>query len=864
MKRVRTGRRPVFLFATILCLWAGPAPAHGAQPARASTHASRLDPVLRQEIRAFRLDPGHLPRRAFNPAVVRADGSPLTAADESTRIPDLDTHLACWVEFRDGALVPRAAFPLRETGGGLFTAHLSLGEIERLLENPDVLRIEAAQTARPNLDVSGTEIHAPAVQGAIDSPPSYGGLSGEGVIIGIVDTGIDLTHPDFLANGISRVVWAWDQTSATRTPPAGFGYGNEWSHAQVNEEIDSGRSVFNDTNGHGTHVAAIAAGNGSATGEGQPGYQYVGIAPEAKLVVVKTSFLTSAIVDAVAYVFDKADALGLPAVVNLSLGHHYGPHDGTELTDLAIDSLVGPGRIVVAAAGNEQGLPIHAEAAIGTGAFETITLHVPRYTARAGSSNDVVRIDGYYTAGEIVNVSVQSPSGVLYGPVTPGNDAIFNTEEGTILIENGVYDPVTEDTNVFVQLHDGLADFAPAAGTWSLLFHHVSPAASRTTRSAARATAEVDLWLYSHTLNEPPSFVSGRTASNLVGSPATADSVIAVGAYVTRTSWRSLDGHSYGYSPAPVTGTLAPFSSNGPRRDGVMKPDLTAPGMGVVSAKSGDAAISTAWVAPDGRHMLTQGTSMAAPHVSGVIALMLQADGPLSKSHALARLGARARTDDATGATPNPGWGAGKLDARSALSNSMAALVSDVFIRRDVDGVHLQWTTPAALEDASVRVTRRIDDGPEDVVAILGPGPLFALTDFVPWDADELVYWLIVVDGGVSSGDTALGVRHGPFRAEWTGARPVFSLSPPVPNPSIATVRLSVTTPETGPLAIDVFDASGRRVRRLLDEVLAAGEHKLTWSGRNDRGASTPAGIYFVRAQWKGTAITRRVLRLHP
>jgi subtilisin family serine protease len=127
-----------------------------------------------------------------------------------------------------------------------------------------------------------------------------------------------------------------------------------------------------DGDGHGTHVLGIAGGDGSATGGTVPAYTYVGMAPRADLVMVKTDYTDTGILDGVAYVMNRATALGKHAVVNLSLGSQYGPKDGTSPFEAGIAALTGPGRIVVASAGNDGGYPVHAEVTApgGPGALE--------------------------------------------------------------------------------------------------------------------------------------------------------------------------------------------------------------------------------------------------------------------------------------------------------------------------------------------------------------------------------------------------------------------------------------------------------------------------------------------------------------
>jgi subtilisin family serine protease len=171
--------------------------------------------------------------------------------------------------------------------GGVTTARAPIGLLPQLLTAPGVTRVSAAAPVYPMLDVSAQEIDADNIWGA--KPPQFTGKSGKGVVVGIVDTGIDTTHPDFRdASNHTRIKWAWNQT-AIGNKPVGFTYGAEYTQS----EIDLGTAVINDTDGHGTHVAGIACGNGRATGNAQPAYQYVGIAPEADIVMVLTPDTTS-------------------------------------------------------------------------------------------------------------------------------------------------------------------------------------------------------------------------------------------------------------------------------------------------------------------------------------------------------------------------------------------------------------------------------------------------------------------------------------------------------------------------------------------------------------------------------------------
>ena len=155
------------------------------------------------------------------------------------------------------------------------------------------------------------------------------------MLIGVIDTGIDVSHAAFKSGGSTRIVNYLDQET-----------GDEFTQA----DIDAGNAAGSiDVIGHGTHVAGIAAGNGA----GSPNKKWRGVAPEADLAIVKTTFDTADIAVAIKHIFDLADTRNQPCVINLSLGGHFGAHDGSSVSERMIDDLSGDGRVVVVSAGNE-------------------------------------------------------------------------------------------------------------------------------------------------------------------------------------------------------------------------------------------------------------------------------------------------------------------------------------------------------------------------------------------------------------------------------------------------------------------------------------------------------------------------------
>lgn len=795
--------------------------------------ARKLDPILRQAI----------DHQASANLVSRSPGDEWSTAREGSLFAwpldgDGEPRIPCWVRFRSDMALPGWA-DAKLSSPGQARARLTLDEIARLALDEAVTHVAPARRTHPFLEVSTTEVGATLVHDASGSPPTYAGYTGRGVLIGVVDTGLDLSHEDFRRDGQSRVLGVWDQTvPPAASAPRAFSYGQEWSNAEINAGIVAER----DTQGHGTHVMGIAAGNGSATGLGRPAYRFVGMAPEAMLLAVKTDFYTASVADAVEYIFDRASAMGVPAVANLSLGHHFGPHDGTEDLDRALAALSGPGRIIVAAAGNEQEDDIHAEGVCASHDSLDITVSIAGYLPRSGTSNDYLLIDGYYTQGTTAGVLITTPSGLRVGPVWPGSKRDEATLDGGVYIENAWVDPVTADTEFFVQIYDKLSTGAPVPGDWGIRLLR---------QESASRNADVDLWIYQSTLGA--TFVQGSARDKLVASPASSDSVIAVGAYITKGSWKSKNGSTYRYSGALAVGDIAPFSNHGPRRDGVLKPEVCAPGMGIGAALSKDAAMPLEYVLDDGVHAIDQGTSMAAPHVSGLVALMLEAHGYLSTAEVRRKLQDTARGDRFATDLPNATWGAGKIDAVGATLQESPVVLESIDVSRQPEGTLLQWVVGAGVSSLGFRVLRTLDGSQEEHIGEVGPGPQYRFLDRTP-ATEGVSYWLLALDAGVPR------ARFGPFQSDgdWPAAR--FALASPAPNPATNVVHGSLFTPRSGTVSIDVLDVAGRRVRSIGLETPHAGVLEFEWDGRLGNGDAAPTGLYWLRASSGAESDTRRVV----
>lgn len=648
----RTGFLPMVLFAFGVVLVAAPA---GAQTPRVLSLEDagrdvRVDPVL-----------GLLAMRAQAQA-----GLPLEMALEASidgtggfaNFLQLDVRpespVAILIEGTpDRAELESRGIVVGTVAGDVITATMPLGLLPALLAVPGVDRVSAAARVETALNVSIQEIEADALWGG--TPPSYpaGSLTGNNVIVGIVDTGVDPRIADFkTATNQTRFKSIWDQ-QWTGLPPAGYGYGTEYSEAQINADL---LTFYHDYDGHGTHIAGVAAGNGRGTGNGQAAYRYVGVAPRSNLIAVKAYLLESQIIDATNYVFTRAASLGKPAVVNLSLSVSKGAHDGSYSFDRGLSALTGPGKIITAAAGNRGLENGHARFDLGTNANTDLSFIIPSYTP-SQSQGEALFIEGWHDPAASFDIKLISPTGITSQTITPGSQSGYvETADGTILVQNSITTSLSGAKQLLIFVGYGTIGTArPKVGTWRINIKRRSGTSSGTSH----------WWVAQHVFGTTtlPAFTgAGIDTASTVSSPATADSIISTGAYTTKVSWQNSGGSTSKYPYSPPLLRLSDFTSRGPRRDGVQRPDFMAPGYGVMSSVSTDATVSSTYKDPDGVHFMSKGTSVANAHTTGAIALLLEQNPTLRPSGARQILRDRARSDSYTGTTPNGKWGYGKLD----------------------------------------------------------------------------------------------------------------------------------------------------------------------------------------------------------
>jgi subtilisin family serine protease len=499
--------------------------------------------------------------------------------------------------------------------GDIATVDIPLSSLEALSQLENIVYVEASKKVKPKLDISVPETRATLLRGG--TPPAWSGITGKNVIVGIVDTGIDLTHPDFKdATGKTRILYLLDQTTGQEC---------------TNTEIDKGTCYEIDTDGHGTHVAGIAAGNGSASN-----YKYVGMAPEAKLIIVNTTFDETDVLNGISYIQQKAAFLREPSVINLSLGQHVDPHDGTSNFSKGLDNASGPGGIIVGAAGNEADAGIHASGNVTQGSQTLESFNVPRMQS-------MVRIDIWYSGSDSMNVEVITPTCGNTGWIAPNENQNFTKACGNISISSLQNNPSNGDNEILIIIEN------PSAGRWNFSLQGSSI-------TNGRFDAWIDDTVTYATFVHPDSSITLTD----VGSTTR---IISVGSYVTRPL----------YFDDPPAGNISTFSSHGPRRscstcENAFKPDIAAPGQWIMSALSKDYVPEPGDVVDSsGEYILFQGTSMSSPHVAGAVALMFQAKPTFTPEDIKYYLLPTTKVDQYTGNVPNYVWGYGKLDAYDAF-----------------------------------------------------------------------------------------------------------------------------------------------------------------------------------------------------
>lgn len=557
---------------------------------------------------------------------------------------------------------------------GIATVRIPLSKLTQVAEVKGVKYVQTSAPVKQMLDVARPEAGVNKVHAGTGLDKSY---SGNGIVVGIVDAGFDYSHKAFYDKDNNlRIKRVWEQSSDPANgnyqerglqSPEKFGYGVELSKQ---EDLEWAKGDITN-NSHGTHVANIAAGSDEYM-EGA----FKGNAPEADIVLVsmgETSRDNVNLTNALAYIFDYADEVGKPCVINLSLGYHAGPHDGTSTFDVMADQLQGKGKLIVGSSGNHR----------------TDKFHVARNFTGAEDSplktflNFKITPSPHKTGGDI---EIWGDNGCDFEVAISAYSLTNNKATETVTIYPNAEGSQEVELSRYAS---GKLNVASEISPLNNKQHVVISSALTNIRSkyaialtvTPKSSGKVDIWADNIHLGLTSNGIEGFTepdasSSTIAEIGGTAKRILTVGAYTTRNEF-TLYGETSPRTLEETVGDISSFSSYGPTADGRIKPEVTAPGCFIISAVSSNDNSGTQYVAQyytdatrNYRYGYMQGTSMAAPFVTGVVATWLEAYPDMTPEELLDVIKKTSRKDSFTGdnlANGNNDWGYGKIDAFAGI-----------------------------------------------------------------------------------------------------------------------------------------------------------------------------------------------------
>ncbi|MBP6334389.1 MAG: S8 family peptidase [Bacteroidia bacterium] len=554
--------------------------------------------------------------------------------------------------------------------GDIAAIRIPLSKIHELGEIGSIVRIESNDLRlQPMNDQLVVNNHVQEVHYGFNLPQGY---DGSGVVVGIIDEGIDFTHPDFRDEfGRTRIRYLWDQgiiNFDTSTQAQPYGYGKEF----LGNQIDTSTQHYDSQFSHGSHVAGIACGSGIAVNN------YKGVAPKSDMVVVKMNLnqadndFLSSLVDAVKYIFDRADDLNMPVVINISLGTYFGSHDAKDIQAQAIDNLISakPGRVIVCSAGNAGTAPLH----LGYEMTNDTSFTWFQYSSQG------IYMQLWGDSGDFQNAQFS----VGIDRIKPDYSYLGGLPFQTVLNNPGVL-----QTDTLYRGTDRMGIVQSLAQSWNGTYsmeYFIIPdsvmniSGSDTSRYywrlMSKGAGRLDTWSLDMIFDNLPDttilpsiskYKKPDNQQTIVSSFTCSEKVITVGSYINRNFYTNAN-FSITRDTSVKVGQLSGFSSLGPTRDGRIKPDITATGEWVLSCARQDelnilSATEPEKVAAGKKHKRSSGTSMASPVVAGIAALYLQKNPNATWEDVKNAITSCADRDAFTGnVLPDNSWGYGKVN----------------------------------------------------------------------------------------------------------------------------------------------------------------------------------------------------------
>ena len=556
--------------------------------------------------------------------------------------------------------------------GDLAIVTIPLANLDALSEHPEVLRVEANDKAHPTLDLVPTITDLLPVYEQTAQHPAF---TGQGVVVGLMDIGFDLTHPTFYNNpSLSnyRIKAFWDQlapnTNSDRIP-----VGCEWTTTE--DILQRQCATDGREQNHGTHTAGIAAGSGYDS-------PYRGAAWESDLCLVANAvtddtvfidksnyYLYTTATDALGfkYLFDYADSQQKPCVVSFSEGYTPFMDSDDQLFSLFLSRLVGPGHILVSSAGNEcQSLTYFSKPLGIERAGSFIRVYKPTANYRLLSDGKpVVRLIAYQ-GKNVVDQELRLPMDNEKWEDDQLVDTLFFHED-TCAVNITRYQPslIGGKTGYWIVLK-GSHSFSEMEKI--ALVIEGADCGAEVYGSSTQSFGNYDT---------DAQWNAAEKTHNIL-APGCLEASITVGSTAHRLSFTNINGTVIKDTNDPEAGLLSWFSSVGPTMDGQTKPDVTAPGNFVISSLSSyyleehpdKTSYDVEHFDLGGRTYVwaaNSGTSMSTPVVAGIIALWLQANPTLSPDDIRGILQRTCRHPEEQLTYPNNLYGYGEVDAYKGL-----------------------------------------------------------------------------------------------------------------------------------------------------------------------------------------------------
>jgi len=520
---------------------------------------------------------------------------------------------------------------------------------------------------KPQLERETKDIRADSVHLGIGLPQGY---TGKNVLVGVTDWGFDYSSPMFYDTLLqqTRILAAWDQFKSSGPPPSGYTYGTEYTTAP--EFIDAGADTANIYSyaTHGTHVSGIAGGSGAGT-------PYRGIAFESQFLFATFLVDEAAVLDAWDWMYQKSLSESKRLVINMSWGlYHIGTLDGTSLLSQAIDNYSNLGVVFCNSGGNNGNINFHIKKDFASDSLRT-QISFYDYNANPNMWGQSIHAWGETGNSFECGLQVYNSTGSSLLTQTP----YFSTSTTVNYIDTFVV--VNQDT-IFYNLS---ADASHPQNSRPQMRLRVKKTSSlRVLLKARSETGRVHFWNVTELSTDVGNWGMPFTTSGSgtvagdnkygISEPSCTNSLLSVAAYATQ--YITPGGSTAG-------GAIASFSSIGPRYDEVLKPEIAAPGVSVISSISSYTDNSFSAVTSidfNGRtypFAKFSGTSMASPMVTGVVALILEANPYLSAEQIKNIILQTSWEDNFTGVIPLTGsvqWGWGKIDAYTAVKLALVTV----------------------------------------------------------------------------------------------------------------------------------------------------------------------------------------------